>query len=82
VGGARKKDSQGLGVMGDQAAQNRREKVSHFNRQEAQTQEQKATIESVKHTIGQRSLDHHYEVPTFPTNLERPPRQQEDEQRK
>ena len=50
-GGARRKD---------RAAQDKREQVSHFKRQEAPTQEQWATIESVKQSIGPGTATHHY----------------------
>jgi hypothetical protein len=82
TGGARQKDSQRPGLVVDRAAQERREQVSQIKRQEAQTNEQWATIQSVKQTIGPGSSNHHYEVPNFPQHLERSPKQQEYEQRR
>ena len=58
-----------------------RNKVTNFNRQQAQTLEQKATIEAVKLTINPNPMAHVYETPTFPTQQERQVRQQEDIQR-
>ena len=74
-GGARRKEFQGVGPL------QYRNKVTNFNRQQAQTLEQKATIEAVKLTINPKTMDHVYETPTFPTQQERQVRQQEDIQR-
>jgi hypothetical protein len=79
-GGARKKEFQGFGPIRDQTVQYRN-KVPNFNRQQAQTLEQKATIEAVKQTINPKTVDHVYETPTFLTQQERQVRQQEDVQR-
>ena len=54
------------GLVVDRAPKERREQVPPFRRQETQTNEQWATIQSVKQTIGTGSSQHQYEVPKFP----------------